>query len=300
MNINKLFYKIIRIPLIFIFIKTPLIKILENRFKKNKKERSNLILRLLDYLFASEYFVKLKNSEKINKLCDWSIIEGGGRMWAEYYYNNHFRTLENLQKRKYGNMKFNEANPIFAEMVNYIKSNKFDEDKNSYIIQIGSSSGCDLEFFYKIFPKINYISTDVSDEIIHFQKEKHKYENFSFFKCKAENIDECFKKYDLQYKKVIIFSSSSLQYAHPYHLEIFFNKLKLLKNLNLFICETVNYNFLEKGIYKSKFIGDYSFSHNYKKYAENFTVLDSKILKPHDQNDALHKFIGIYYLHLRI
>ena len=46
-------------------------------------------------------------------------------------------------------MSQNDATPMFERMINYIKSNNLSDDKNTYIIQLGSS-GRDLEFFKNI------------------------------------------------------------------------------------------------------------------------------------------------------
>ena len=94
--------------------------------------------------------------------------EGEGRKWAEGYFRGHFKTIENLHNTKFGNfglMTLNDAHPIFSEIIKYIKDNHLSEDKGTFIIQIGSSSGMDLKFFYDQFPKLNYISTDINDEI---------------------------------------------------------------------------------------------------------------------------------------
>ena len=93
-----------------------------------------------------------------------------GKKWAQYYYEKHFKSLDELKKKKIGNIYANEALPIFEKMIKFIRSNNLSEDKNTYIIQLGSSSGRDLEFFLNIFPKLNYISTDVNEEILDFQK----------------------------------------------------------------------------------------------------------------------------------
>ena len=58
------------------------------------------------------------------------------------------------------------------------------------------------EFFYKLFPNINYISTDINDEILNFQKAKYNYKNFNFYKCHAEDIDKCFEKTHYGYKRI--------------------------------------------------------------------------------------------------
>ena len=302
MILKKLIYKAIRIPLIIIFIKTPLISLLKYNFKKHKSfnKNENFFRYYLNRFFVTEYYIKLINinPEEARKIADTTLVGGEGRKWAQDYYDRHFQTLEELKRRKSGKMTLYKSFPIYQEIINYIKINKMDNDKNCYIIQLGSSSGRDLEFFYKLFPNINYISTDVSDEILNFQKEKYNYKNFYFFKCHAEEIDKCIEKYSLYDKKIIFFSAGSLQYVQPFYLEVFFKKLKLIKNLNLFICDALDIRFINDKSYRSKYRWNLNFSHNYKKYAKDFKIHNVKVIQPYDSHGIVSQFVGHYYLHL--
>ena len=197
-------------------------------------------------------------------------------------------------------MSLNDGLPIFERMINYIKSNNLSDDKNSYIIQLGSSSGRDLEFFLKIFPKLSYISTDVNDEILNFQKEKYSYPNLKYFKCYAEDIDKCINHFKISEKKIILFSSSSLQYVNPFYLEIFFSKMKNYKNLNLFINEPLSLSFIENNKLISDYRGNTSFSHRYDEYAKKLglNIINSEIIRPYSTDDNQHHDTGHYYLHI--
>lgn len=298
---KKIIYNIIKYPLIVIFIKTPFINILKRRFKNHLTlKKRNIIWFVLDILFQKEYFSKLKNKEEIRELTNSTLIDGEGRKWAQHYYNKHFQTLDELKKRRTGTMSQSDASPMFERMINFIKSNNLSDDKNSYIIQLGSSSGRDLEFFLKIFPKLNYISTDVNDEILDFQKEKYSYPNLKYFKCYAEDIDECINHFKISDKNIILFSSGSLQYVNPFFLEEFFLKIKNYKNLNLFINEPVNLLFIDNNKLISNYRGSISFSHRYDKYAKNsnFNIIENQVIRPYSMDDKQHSQTGHFDLHL--
>ncbi len=285
---KKIIYNIIKYPLTVIFIKSPLINILKRRFKYHRSlKKRNIIWFTLDTLFQKEYFNKLTNKEEIRELTDSTFEDGEGKKWAEYYYNKHFQTLDELKKRRIGIMSLNEASPIFEKMINFIKSNNLSCDKNTYIIQLGSSSGRDLEFFLKIFPKLNYISTDVNDEILDFQREKYSYTNLKYFKCHAEDIDQCINYFKISDKNIILFSYGSLQYVNPSFLNKFFLKIKKYKNLNLFISEPVSLLFLDNSSLISDNRGNISFSHRYDKYAINlnFNVIENQVIRPYSTDD---------------
>ena len=156
------------------------------------------------------------------------------------------------------------------------------------------------DFFLKIFPKLNYISTDVNDEILDFQKEKYSYTNFKYFKCYAEDIDECINHFKISEKNIIIFSSGSLQYVNPFFLEEFFQKIKNYKNLNLFISEPVNLLFIDNNKLISDNRGNISFSHRYDKYAKNsnLNIIENQVIRPYSTDDKQHGQTG--HLHLQL
>jgi len=300
MTIKRFIYNIIKFPLVIIFIKTPLINILKKRFKFHRVLKTrNFFWFILDTLFEKEYFNKIKNKNKIRELTDSTLNNDEGRKWAERYYNGHFETLEGLKREKVGNISSYEALPVFSKIIEHIRVNKIDENKNTYIIQLGSSSGRDLEFFYKLFPKLNYISTDINDEILDFQKEKYSYSNFSYYKCYAEDIDECINSFQIKEKNIIVFASGSLQYVNPSFLNDFFLKIKVYKNFNLFLNEPVNLQFIDNKNLISDNRANISFSHMYDKYAEKTgnKIIEKKVIRPFSKDDPNHKFTGHFYLH---
>ena len=207
---KKIIYEFIKYPLVLIFIKTPLIKILKKRFKFQTNTlhslyNKNIFYKLLDILFQKEYFNKLEDKFKIRELTNSTLTDGEGREQALHYYNIHFQNLDELKKRRVGRISASEASPIYEKMINFIKSNNLIYDKNTYVIQLGSSSGRDLEFFINIFPKLKYISTDINDEILNFQKENYNYSNLQYFKCYAEDIDKCIKNLNIFDGNIILF-----------------------------------------------------------------------------------------------
>ena len=194
----------------------------------------------------------------------------------------------------------NDFKPIFEKMINFIKSNNLSDDKNTYIIQLGSSSGRDLEFFLKIFPKLNYISTDISDEILDFQKEKYNQSNLKYFKCYAENIDKCINNFQIYNKNIILFSDGSLQYVNPFFIKEFFLKIKKYKILNLFICEPASLLFIDNNKLISDCRSHISFSHRYDAYAKKsgFNIIENKVIRPYSIDDKLHGHTAQLYLQI--
>lgn len=297
MSYKSIIYKIIRYPLIFLFLKTPLINILKNNWKYHREKR-NILMRNLNIFFSKEYFSKLKDKKKIRELTDSTLAFGQGRKWAEYYYNKNILNIQTLNSLRVGLMSLKDSSLIYTRIINFIKKNNLEKNKDVYIIQIGSCSGRELEFFHNIFPELNFISTDINNEILDFQKEKYKYKNFNFYKCYAENINKCIEDNNIQNKIIIIFSSGTLQYVNPHFLIDFFNQLKRFKNINLFLNEPISLLFIDNSnlIYKSR--GNISFNHRYDSYCNDFNIIEKKILRPYAKDDILHKDTGHYFLHV--
>lgn len=301
---KKIIYNLIKYPLILILLKTPFINILIKRFKFHRVNKNNGIFwRTADTIFQREYYSKLKNFEKVRNLTDLTLSDGEGKKWAEHYYNNHFKTLNNLKELKVGKLPGNEALPIFEKIINFIEHENLGLNDNTYIVQLGSSSGRDIEFFLNLYPELKYISTDINDEILNFQKKKYQYGNLYFYKCYAEEIDKCIKYFSLQNKKVILFSSGSLQYVNPLFLKDFFEKIKILNNLDLFINEPLSLNFLKMKKKDSFYRGNTSYSHRYDKYVNNanLKLIEHFIIEPYflsDKNhwDTCHSFSHVKFV----
>ena len=172
------------------------------------------------------------------------------------------------------------------------------EDEDLYLIQLGSCSGADLKIFHDVFPNLNFISTDISDEILEFQKEKYSFDNYYFHTTHAEDIDSCFETFNLYSKKVILFSRGSLQYVNPFYLEMFFSKLKAVQQLDLFICDTTDLDFQEDDASpNSSQRFDIVFNHKYERYATPKTkVVKKEIIKPFDQKDVQNGNVAHTYV----
>ena len=276
-----------------------MLNVLKKRFIYYRSIKSrNLIWRILDALFYHEYFKKLKSKDEIRKLADSTLTNGEGKKWAQHYYENHFQTLDNLKKKQIGQIYANKASPIFEKIIHFIKSSQLSDDENTYVIQLGSSSGRDLEFFFKIFPKLKYISTDINDEILNFQKEKYGVKNLRYYKCYAENIDECIDYFKLSNKKIIFFSNGSLQYVNPFFLKDFFSKIKNYKVINLFLNEPVSLSFIDNNTLMSDNRGNISFSHRYDDYClkSGLQLIEKKVIRPYSAKDKFKGDVGHFYM----
>ncbi len=295
-------YNLTKYPLSFLFFKTPL-KYLVLRYMRHYRslEAKNIFNKFLSKIFWEEYFYKLKNFEEKDKIRNLTLSDGEGRLWASQYFNEKFESIEDLKKIKIGDLSKFDSDPIYAKIINFLdKCSKSLGNKNICVIQIGSSSGRDLKFFRNHFSEISYISTDINDEILNFQKEKYNYKNFYFFKSYAFEIEKCFEYFKLSNKKKIIFSIGSSQYLSPPELDNFFKILKKFKNIDFFLQEPVSRKFLEKKLLFSH-RHDISYNHEYENYAKknNINIIDKKITFPYNDSSLTHYDVCHYYIHCR-
>jgi len=203
-----------------------------------------------------------------------SLAMGGnsGKNWAEY-----LQTVPLDFKKKIGHITLREAHPIFEE----IKKHLSNSECSNMVIQIGSSSGKDIAFFADMFPLHEFVGTDIYDEVVEYSNRYHNLPNLSFKKLSAKEISILLK--DSIDKPVLVFSIGSIQYVQPEHLVIFFSSVVNHKNLKILVSEPGNESKgspdkLRASIYR----GDFSYTHDYKWYAEEVGIVTVKceIIRP--------------------
>ncbi len=238
-------------------------------------------------------YVSEKDADKREALKGFAMGGNSGKNWAASYNS---RVL-NLNER-IGNMSSREAQPFFDAIDEICIKNK---GKNVYVCQIGSSSGREIAYFAKKYPDFSFLGSDIYQEVIDFSVVNHKYTNLSFEVFSAKTIVTkllSLKNVDL----TIVFSSGSLQYVQPEHLEFFFKELVKVPNVEILLCEPCNESKgCPDGLKKSIWRGNFSYTHDYRFYAEEagFLTADFKILRPYTpyKNFPMHKGTVHYYYH---
>ena len=189
---------------------------------------------------------------------------------------------------------------IFGDTGVVIKSNP---NSLVYFINLGSSSGLDLLYFDEKFKNINYVSSDINEEIIDFQKAnifKNNY-NIKYIEGKIDIIiTEVIKKIAINPKiKFIFFCNGTIQYVLPFRLRQMFFNLRNLSNQFYFIASEQFRN--QKNNNSSFHIKNILWHHNIKNFAEenNFNIMFYKVLNSgsdtlnQNQNIIFHNDIEI-------
>ena len=209
-------------------------------------------------------------------------MHGGGCSvkWAEFY-----------QSRRLDSDNWHSTT-LCSDLNQILKENNYEYT----VIQIGSSSGREVALLAKNHIRHQFIGTDIYPEVIVYSSNIHRLPNLSFTLCGAKEIKLLLEKMSKS-KRFIIFSSGSLQYVQPDHMKIFFSSLKQYE-VQIVLLEPVSYrNFDPQRINGSRWRDNFSYTHNYRYYAEesDFLSIKSSIIKPYTMNDPIHAFTGHYY-----
>jgi len=268
--------KIIINFLSLIIIKTKIILLLEKKIfhyrslkYKDKSFFPYLKYSTFDYLISTVlyfglYYRNLIDPNKQRRISLNTLGDGEGKFWAKHYYY----TEEGLKHR------LNRKN-IYEETIKLINNYDLDKEDNLFI-NLGSSSGKEIEFYYNHFKKIKYISSDVNQEIISFQKEILNIPNIKYYIGTSEKVIDIIKEYQNNNSKILIFTGGSLQYEIPYFLNKMFKSLKTINN-KIYFCLSEHYDkaFKENINIKSYHRKNILWVHNYIQYVKenNFNIL---------------------------
>ncbi len=165
---------------------------------------------------------------------------------------------------------------IVKEKIEYIINSNL--NKKNLVIQIGSSNGRKIKYIAKKFKNVQCIGIDLFEGIVNYCNENNDLNNLSFIKIYAHKLSNVIKNY--KFDNCIIFSSGSIQFSQPEHLDIFFKKLCNFKKIYFIFCEgyymkSRNKKFLN--FENSFYSGAMYFSHNYDHYANKYLDKKSEI-----------------------
>lgn len=255
----------------------------------------------IENFFWSEFFavwirfeyLPEKNPDKRELLKSLAMGGNSGKNWAAMYNSRQLDFSSRI-----GHLLFREADPLFDALDEILLQNV---GRRLCVCQIGSSSGREIAYFAKKYPEFSFLGSDIYREVVENSSAHHGQPNLSFELFSAKNIYERLCSLT-SLDAVIVFSSGSLQYVQPEHLSIFFSKLGAISNIQIVLVEPGS----ESGgspdkLTGSVWRGNFSYTHDYRFYAEQAGFLTSKsqIIRPyHPYEDfPMHKGTIHYYYH---
>ena len=286
--IKKIIYYIFFFPWLFFLIRMNFFK----KFIKKKVQKfryqnpRNIKYRIINYLFFNSFQRYFNNEDELELFISECFHNNEGYLMAKTLYERNNYSIKNLNQKYVGKYLMSELYQLFSDIEKCIIENK---NKEICLVQIGSSSGRQLEYFSNKFPKINIISCDINDEIIEFQKKK--YSNFIFNVSKAEDVSDVIIKNNFHKSFVIIFSLHSLMNVTKKKINLFFKNLHKLNHGKCFITEAVEKKFYKKNeIFKYRY--PLSFNHNYKYWVNQYHFNLDKFYYKNPYDDEY----GVYYV----
>ena len=291
---KRLLKYIFGFPVALVFFRLPFLSRYGNHListwhnAKGMSKLDRFLYPVIHFSWLNYIYLREQDSDKREALK--SIAMGGesGKNWAQMYNE----TKLDLSS-KVGNMKFKEASPLFVDISEYLSK---PSEKKRVVVQIGSSSGKEIAYFSNLFPKIKFIGTDIYDSVVEFSQQQHLFENLSFEKCSAQNLFSLLTTY--KKNELIVYSSNSLQYVQPEHMDFFFKTLAEFSNFKIFLLEPGNSSIKKPDeIHGSLWRGNFSYTHDYKYYAEmaGLKTIKSQIITPYSPEDSVHSSTCHYY-----
>jgi len=164
------------------------------------------------------------------------------------------------------------AKSFYSHLDNLI--NKKDlNNTQTYFINFGSSSGMDILYFKEKYEKIKYISCDIDDNSIKFQKQVSlkKFSDIDYttdsLEIVCKNINEILDKNNKI--KIIFLTNHTLTHTIPFVIKELYENLKQFKN-DFYFCAIERFKQNVKDTQLSDHIRYVQWHHDLKKYADKY------------------------------
>lgn len=235
-------------------------------------------------------YLKEKNPDVRERLKWYLMGDDAGKKWAQHYDKQPL-DLES----QVGSMTYEKACPLLPQLDNALKPLT-----DAYVIQIGASSGREIAWLAERHPKLKFLGTDIYSEIVRFGATRHHLPNLNFFQATANQIPSLAKIIDT--KRLLVISSSSLQYVQPEHLQILFEGLSKWPGASIHLLEpsTKTDNNLTD-VEGSTFMGGFAYAHNYAWYAKQsgMQVEQVEIISPYTPAEKFPELNSVVHYYMR-
>jgi len=150
------------------------------------------------------------------------------------------------------------------------------------ILQVGSSSGRELAWLASRHPGHRFLGIDIYKEVVDYAAKRHAGTNLAFSVHSAKDAADLAGRHGA--KPVFVFSSGSLQYVQPEHLQALFDRLAALPDAEIHLAEPAS----ETGgspleLSGSRWMGNMAYNHDYGYYARKSGMTDVRagVVRPY-------------------
>jgi hypothetical protein len=239
------------------------------------------------HAWVSHEYLREPDPDRREALKGLAMGGESGRSWAEYYD----RPLD--FSARIGNLGFHEAWPLFRHMETTLSG-----VRTALVVQVGSSSGREIAYFAARYPANQFIGTDIYPGVLGYSAAHHRGDNLSFQLLPAKEIGRLLSEFPE--REAVVFSSGSLQYVQPEHLDLFFGALSRHRARIILVEPGSDRDGSPDALGGSRWRDNFSYTHDYRFYAERagFRTLASSIIRPYkpaEQYPGQHSTIHYSY-----
>ena len=234
-------------------------------------------------------YLKLDDPDEREKLKSSLMGGDNAAAWAQHYEDQPI----DLEQRV-GRLSYREACPLLPSLDSLL----CERDEPHLVIQAGSSSGREISWLATRQIQHQYIGIDPYPEPIQLARQNHQLSNLSFLPIPAQAIPELIGNHS---RSVIVFSSGSLQYVQPEHIQKLFIELGRRRKVELWLLEPADASAENPlAVPGSRWRGNFSFTHNYRYYAERagWRTIRCEIIQPY-AHDRRRK-TTVHYLYAAV
>lgn len=186
-----------------------------------------------------------------------------GVMWAKGYQKIPFPPVRGSVM--VGSLDWHDACPFVNQLDKVLNS----KENQITVVQLGASSGREIAYFAKKYPRHHFIYTDVFDSVVDYASSIFNLPNLDFITFSAESIHVIASV--AMNDQIVILSSGSAQFVHPELLDSMFYRLShYVKRKRIHVIVHEPGNVLDGdplSIEGSKPRDNFSYTHNYHFYA---------------------------------
>jgi len=240
------------------FWRFPVLNTMKREYVAVNSDRNGPFAMLMRWSFDHQFYKS--NVAQRAALQDQFMGGDTGVTWADHYSSEPFPPDQNA---RYGDLKWSDVYRFVEILKDFLSR------ENYLFLQIGSSSGREIGYFAGLFPGSTFLGTDLYEDVCEFAASRYQLDNLDFVPCQAVDIAELIR--NSAHRNVIVFSSGSLSYVFPEHVDEMFRQLSTLENIDrLILC------FHEMGLTRNRppdqvagslNVGNFTYSHNYRHYA---------------------------------
>jgi hypothetical protein len=225
-------------------------------FQSERTRLDGLIFPSFMCMWIRHEYMKEKDPDARERLKEKMMGGQAGIEWAKWYDN--FPDWES------------HVDPLFYKTLDELLAST----KGAIVMQLGCSSGREIQHFALRHPQHDYIGTDAFPGVIDYAERHRGAPKLVYLTLPVKKVSG-FVQSVYPYREIIIFSDGTLQYVQPEHVEQFFKDMAGLR-VKIVLIENASWKKWPKPGKGSRYRENLTFTHDYRFYAEKAGLKEIK------------------------